>query len=234
MTGPERIRQDMPDHQTRRGRAERPRRFDEFLLAQRQELGPHQARHRHPAKAADHQHDQNEDAAFRADQIFEEIPEQIDHQQQQRQLRQRQKQVGDPHQHGVDAAPGNARYRADQGAGDNGDGHRRETDRERNASAVQHARQQVLAEIVGAERVLPRRRAEPRGKIDFVDRHAPDKRPEHNGRRQHRQDHHARNGHAMAAKLSPRLEAGRDAARTSLKRDGNVNDRRCVGQASHR
>ena len=71
----------MPDHQTRRGGAERAGRFDEFLLAQRQELGPDQARHRHPAKGTDHQDDQNEDAAFGADQIFEEIPEQIDHQQ---------------------------------------------------------------------------------------------------------------------------------------------------------
>ena len=57
--------------------------------------------------------------------------------------------------HGVDAAAGNAGDRADQGADDDGDRHRREPDRERNAAAVQHARQQVLAEIVGAERVLP-------------------------------------------------------------------------------
>ena len=149
-------------------------------------------------------------------------------------MRQRQKQVGDPHQHGIDAAPGNARYRANQRTGDNGDDHRRETDRERNAPAIQHARQQVLTEIVGAERVLPARRAEPRGKIDFVDRHAPDEWPEQDGRRQRRQDHYARNSHAVAAKLSPRLEARRNPAPATLEPDGNVNGRRCVGQANHR
>jgi hypothetical protein len=148
-------------------------------------------------------------------------------------LRQRQKQVGDPHQHGIDAAPRNARYCADDGTGDNRDGHRRETNRERDPAAVKHARQQILTEIVGAERVLPRRRGESRGKIDLVDRYAPDKWSEQDGRRQHRQDHHARDSHAVTAELSPRFKAGRDAALAALKRD-ELNDRRCVGQASHR
>ena len=52
---PQRIGQDVAHHLARIGGAERARRLDEFLLAQRQELRAHQARHRHPAKAADHQ-----------------------------------------------------------------------------------------------------------------------------------------------------------------------------------
>ena len=49
--------------------AERARRLDELLLAQREELRPHQPRHRHPAKAADHQHDQDEDADLGAERL---------------------------------------------------------------------------------------------------------------------------------------------------------------------
>src|SRR5213078_4678202 len=108
------------------------------------------------------------------------------------------------------------------------------TSRQRDPPAIQHARQQILAEIVGAERVLPRRCDEPRGKIDFVDRHAPEQRPEPDGEGQRRQDHHARNRQAVAAKLSPRLEARRNAPQPWLERDGKLSGRRCVGQASHR
>src|ERR1051325_5522769 len=41
-------------------------RLHELLLAQGEELGPHQARHRHPAQAADHDHHQHEHAHLRA------------------------------------------------------------------------------------------------------------------------------------------------------------------------
>ena len=43
-------------------------------------------------------------------------------------------------------------------ADDDRDQHRREADRERDAAAVEHAREDVLAEVVGAERMLQRRR----------------------------------------------------------------------------
>ena len=48
----------------RRG-AEAPRRLHELLLAQRQELGADEPRHRHPAEAADDRDDQDEDAGLR-------------------------------------------------------------------------------------------------------------------------------------------------------------------------
>ena len=43
-------------------------------------------------------------------------------------------------------------------ADDDRDQHRREPDRERDAPAVEHAREEVLAEVVGAERMRQRRR----------------------------------------------------------------------------
>ena len=52
------------------------------------------------------------------------------------------------------------------------DHHGGEADRERDASAVEHAGEQVLPEIVGAERMRPRRRLQARGEIDVVDRDA--------------------------------------------------------------
>ena len=52
--------------------AERARGLDELLFAQRQELRAHQPRHRHPAQAADHDDDQDEDAALGAERAFSE------------------------------------------------------------------------------------------------------------------------------------------------------------------
>ena len=61
----QRIGQDVAHDLARHAGAERARRLDEFLLAQREELRAHQPRHRHPAEAADHDDDQDEDAAPR-------------------------------------------------------------------------------------------------------------------------------------------------------------------------
>ena len=69
MTGPSALgRMWRTTWRQRRG-AERARRLDKLLLAQRQELRAHQPRHRHPAKAADHRDDQDEDADLRPDQL---------------------------------------------------------------------------------------------------------------------------------------------------------------------
>ena len=165
------------------------------------------------------------------------IAEQIDEQQQHRQLRQRQEQIDQPHQRGVDAAARYAGERTDNGADDDRDGHRRQTDRERDASAIQHARQQVLAEIVGTQRMCPARPLQLRGEIDVVDLHAPYQRTERH-RQDHRQQHHgARHREAMAAKAPPGLGPGRDVPRPRLaqrrSRSRGVNGRRCVGRASH-
>ena len=114
---------------------------------------------------------------------FEGIAEQVDHQQQQRQRRQRQEQVGEPHQRRADPAARHAGGGADRRADDHRDHHGGEADRERDAPAVEHACEQVLPEIVGAERMRPRRRLHARGEIDVVDRDAPDERRRTRSRR---------------------------------------------------
>ena len=169
----QRVGQDVAHHLARLAGAERARRLDELLLAQREELRAHEPRHRHPAQAADDDDDQDEDAALRPEHALEGVLEEIDHEQQQRQRRQRQEEVGEPHQAGADRAARHAGNGADDGADDDGDDHGGEADRQRDAPAVEHARQQVLAEIVGAERMRPRGPLEARREIDLVDRHAP-------------------------------------------------------------
>ena len=97
-------------------------------------------------------------------------------------------------------------------ADDDRDHHRRETDRERDAPAVEHARQQVLAEIVGAERMLPRTALASRAvkSMSLIGTRQTSG-PNSDRRRSAAQDHDARDRQAMAAKPSPRLEARRDA-----------------------
>ena len=153
---PQRVRQDVAHHQAQRRGAQRARRLDELLLAQRRRTARAPAAppviQRKPPITDD---DQNEDADLRPEQRRQRVAKQVDDQQQHRQLRQRQEQVDQPHQRGVDAAARDAGDRADEGADDDGDRHRREADRERDPPAIQHARQQILAEIVGAERMRP-------------------------------------------------------------------------------
>ena len=145
------------------------------------------------------------------------IAEEIDDEQQQRQLRQREEEIRQPHQRRVDAAARDARDRADQHADDDRDQHRREPDRERDAPAVEHAREQVLAEVVGAERVLPRRTLQPRAEVDLVDRHLPEQRPDQH--REHHDDQDAprrrapADGGGSAARPRPRASRLRARAR---------------------
>ena len=54
------------------------------------------------------------------------------------------------------------------------DQHRGEADRERDTPAIDHARQNVLAEIVGAEGMRQRRPLQPRHEVDVVDLDPPD------------------------------------------------------------
>ena len=83
-----------------------------------------------------------------------------------------------------------------------------EPDRERDAPAVEHAREQILAEIVGAERMLPRRPLQPRGEIDVVDRRPPDAAaPSTIASDHHDQDDSARDRQPVAAEAPPRVAA---------------------------
>ena len=99
----------------------------------------------------------------------------------------------EPHQRGVDAAARHAGERADDRADHDRHHHRRQPDRQRDTAAVEHAGEQVLAEIVGAERMAQDGPCELGGEIDVVDRHAP--RPAARTpppRIMHEQDHRAR------------------------------------------
>jgi hypothetical protein len=139
--------------------------------------------------------------------FFSEVAEQVNDEEEQRQLRQRQEQVREPHQRGVDLAARHARNRADQHADEDRDGHRREADRDRDAPAVEHAREQVLAEVVGAERVLERRARQARVEIDVVDRHLPDPGTGQHPEQDHQQDERPAEGELVAAEAAPRLRA---------------------------
>ncbi len=75
----------------------------------------------------------------------------------------------------------------DQRADDDGDRHRSEADRERDASAIDHAGENILPEIVGAEGMGERGGFEPRVEIDVVDADAPDERAEHDSHDQDEQ-----------------------------------------------
>ena len=115
---------------------------------------------------------------------LERVAEQVDQQQQQRQLRQRQEQIGQPHQPVAERAARHARERADQRADEHRDHHRGKPDGERDAPAIDHAGEDVLPQIVGAEGMGERGPFEPRGEIDVVDGDAPEPGAEHHRRDQ--------------------------------------------------
>jgi hypothetical protein len=163
-------------------------------------------------KAADHQHDQDEDADLGTECRLQRVAEQVDQDQQQRQLRQRQEQVGHPHQRRVDGAARDAGDRADRHADEERHQHRRQADGERDAAAVEHAREDVLAEVVGAERMDRGRRVQARREVDVVDRDLPDQRPERDHEHHHGEDDQPDDGEPVPAKAAPRLGRRRDVA----------------------
>ena len=172
--GAHRVRQDVTDDLAKRRGAEAARRLDEFLLAQRQELRADEPRHRHPAQPADDDDDENEHADLGAERLSQDVAEQVDHQEQQRELGQGQEQVGDAHERVVHGAAKLAGGGSDHHADRDRDEHRGDSHRQRDAAAVEHAGQQILSEVVRPERVRPRGAAELRLEIDVVDRHPVD------------------------------------------------------------
>ena len=189
-------------------------------------MGAHQAGDRHPAQPADHKHDQNEDAALGAERGLEPVAEQIDQEQQQRQLRQRQEEVGEPHQRMPERAARHAGERADQRADNDRDRHRGKTDRERDASAIDHAGENVLPQIIGAEGMGERGPSRPRVEIDLVDADAPDEGAENHRRDQNQQQHRADHRKLVTAIAPPGLAPRRLGGPP-------LSGGRCEGQASH-
>ena len=94
--------------------------------------------------------------------ILDAGPERGDESQRQDQLGKGEEDVGDAHQDGIDPAAGIAGDRADQQADGRGDDGHQHDHVERQPRAVDHARQDIAAKIVGAEPVLGARRQQPR------------------------------------------------------------------------
>jgi hypothetical protein len=82
------------------------------------------------------------------------VAEQQHRDQQKRQKRQREEEVGQPHQRTVEPA-GKAREHAHQRADQDRQDHRRDTHRDRHPAARQEPRQRVAAKVVGAQRMRP-------------------------------------------------------------------------------
>src|SRR5207249_12208719 len=217
-----RVRQTVAEHLTEGRRPETARRLDELLLAERQELGAHQARDRHPAQAPDDRDDQDEYASLRAERLPQRVAEEVDDQQQQGEPRERQEHVGDAHQRVVDLAAHEPRRRANRGPDRDRDQHRRDPHGERDAASIEHARQQILAEVVGAERVAPGRALELGLEVDFVDRVAPHQWTGQYREHHRHQDDAADHGEVVATETASSLEPqrGRYVGRGADREDG--------------
>jgi hypothetical protein len=171
-TWPDRVRQDVAPDRAKRARADRLRPQHELALFQRQELGADEASDAHPAGEADHRHDRPDRRA-----------QEGQHREEEKQSREDQHEVHEPHHQRVDGAAVVARRRAERDAdqGRDADGH--EADRQRNARAVEHAREHVAPELIGPERVGFRGRVEDLPYIGSV------RVPRRDARRQQRERH---------------------------------------------
>ena len=88
--------------------------------------------------------------------LLQRVAEQIHDEEQERELGQRQEEIGEAHERVIHPPAGMAGDGADRGAHADGDEHGGHAHRERDAPAVEHPRQEVLPQVVGAERVRPR------------------------------------------------------------------------------
>jgi hypothetical protein len=98
-----------------------------------------------------------------------------------------------------------ARGGPDHGAGDDGDEHRGDAHRERDAAAVEHAREEILAQVVGAERVRPRGALQLGFEVDLVDGNAVDERADQHRDHHDQEHHHSHGGEPVLAEAPPRL-----------------------------
>ena len=138
----------MAQHEIARPRAEKLRRPDIALLADLQDLPADEARGRGPSEQ-DERDEHRKDPAFSRSDAKGDLEQ--DHEQQER---QRDDEIGEPHQDLVRAPADKARGAAVDDADDDEEQRRHDTNEERHARAVHEARQHVAAEIVGAERVI--------------------------------------------------------------------------------
>ena len=149
-TAGKRGRQDVAQQDAGGAGAERARRLHELELARAQHLPAHQPRVAHPADHRQREHD-----------VGEARPEHRDQRDRQQDPGKRQQHVDHPADHIVDAPAEVAGDRAEQHADGRRDRDHREADEQRDARAGQHAREDVAAELVEAERMRQARRLEP-------------------------------------------------------------------------
>ena len=173
----ENVRDDVLHDDAAVGVADGTRRFDEFLLFQRQERGAHEARDGHPVQDPDDADDHEEDAQLGPECGSERVTEQVHDHQQQRQDRQREEQVREPHERTVELHEV-ASERADRQAQRDREQHGRDPHRDGHPSSEDRAREHVAAQIVGAEKMFRAGALERHGEVDVVDPRVVHERPD--------------------------------------------------------
>ena len=167
------------------------RRRDVVRAAQRQRLGPRQPRDRRPGGQRD-----------RDDGVLEPGPQRRHEGERQDQRRERQEDVGDPHQHRVEPAAEVAGERPDREPDRPDDDRDQRDDRQRDPRAVDDAAEHVAPDLVGAEEVRAARRLQHRRQVLQVGVLRRDQRREHRHHDQHR-DHHQPEGRRGVAREVP-------------------------------
>src|SRR5439155_23934715 len=97
---------------------------------------------------ANHQDNEEKDTQLRIEEPAHGIAEEIDDEQQQEELKQRNKEIGQPHEHVIDPAttiPGSG---PNSRANEYGDEHCHQPYRHGYPATVEHARQEILPEVV--------------------------------------------------------------------------------------
>src|SRR5579859_6936185 len=142
---PDRVRDDVLPHDRERPHAAGARRLDEFLVLQAQGLAAHDHGDGQPQERADRDQNRFDAAAQHHGQHDDEEQE-----------RQAVEHVDDAHHDRVDGTAEEAGDGTVADADDDRDDGREHADQQRRPAALEHAREQVAAEIVGAEDVPAR------------------------------------------------------------------------------
>ena len=201
--GRQRVGEDVPPDDREVRVADRACGLDELLLLEREELRAYKACDGHPLQQADDRHDHDEDPDLGAEGRAQHVAEEIDDDEQERKDRQRQEEIGEPHE-GVVELVEVARQGPDERPERDRDEHRGEADRDRHATAPQGAREDVAPEIVGSERVIGRWPLERDRVIKCVDADGPEVRPDQG--RDDQEGEHRQPGHGEP--VTPELVPG--------------------------
>jgi hypothetical protein len=154
----------------------------------------------------------------------------------QQQRGERQEDVGDPHDHVVQPAAGGAGQDAERHADEGAEREHAEDDEQRRPRAVEHAREDVAAELVGAERMA----APGRGQRVHRVRHGPgvggmwrDERREDRQQEQHDDDAEADGHERLAAQQPAQVAQSRAAGHRRHLEGRGLDDQSCTRGSSH-